>query len=110
VDSLLWWASCHWKLGSSSSAGIHCFDGLPGWLDGLEGIDVERRIRRWRDIDPSVPQAKQPKKKLDFLGLDERFDSPHGAFAAGALAYEGAGRNGTLLSGKFDSFDLVSAS
>ncbi len=27
------------------------FDGLPGWLDGLEGVDVERGIRWWRGID-----------------------------------------------------------
>lgn len=68
------------------------FDGLPGWLDGLKGVDVERGIRWWRDVDESLPKAEQAQKKLGLLGLDEGFDLPHGAFAAGAL--EGIGSPG----------------
>ena len=69
------------------------FDGLPGRLDGLKGLDVEGGIGgRW-DIDESLPHAHQAQKKLNFLGLNESFDFPHGAFAAGAL--EGIGTPGS---------------
>ena len=61
------------------------FDSLPGWLDRLESLDVERGIRWWRDVDESLPHAQQPQKKLDFFRLNEGFDFLHGAFAAGAL-------------------------
>ena len=30
-------------------------DGLPGWFDGLEGFDVEGRVRRWREVDDAPP-------------------------------------------------------
>ncbi len=68
------------------------FDGLPGRLDGLEGVDVERGIRWWRDVDEALPKTEEPQKELDLLGLDEGFDSAHGGFAAGAL--EGIGSPG----------------
>lgn len=68
------------------------FDGLPGRLDGIESLDVEGWIRRWRDVDEALPHPQESKEKLDLLGLDEGFDSAHGAFAAGAL--EGIGSPG----------------
>lgn len=68
------------------------FDGLPGWLDGIEGVDVEGWIGWWRDIDEALPKTEEPQKELDLLGLDEGFDFPHGAFATGAL--EGIGSPG----------------
>jgi len=64
-------------------------DGLPGRLDGLESLDVERGIRWWWNVDEPFPHAQQPQKKLDLLGLNKGFDSAHGAFATGAL--EGIG-------------------
>ena len=32
-------------------------DGLPGWLDGLERLDVEWWIGRWRDVDDAFPET-----------------------------------------------------
>ena len=29
-------------------------DGLPGWFDGLECLDVEGRVGRWRDVDDAL--------------------------------------------------------
>lgn len=61
------------------------FDGLPGWLDGLESVDVEGRIGRWGDVDEALPHPEESKEKLNFLRLNESLDSLHGSFAAGAL-------------------------
>jgi hypothetical protein len=65
------------------------FDGLPGWLDGLESLDVEGGIGWWRDVDEALPHPEESKEKLNFLRLNESLDSLHGPFAAGAL--EGVG-------------------
>ena len=67
-------------------------DGLPGRLDGLEALDVERGFGRWRNIQESFPEAHQAQEELNFFGLNEGFDFPHGAFATGAL--EGIGSPG----------------
>lgn len=32
-------------------------DGLPGWLDGLEGFDVEGRVGWWREVGDTLPQT-----------------------------------------------------
>ena len=60
-------------------------DGLPGWLDGFHGFDVEGR-RRWTGkMDDSFPQTVEAEEKFDFLMSDEGADGAHGALAAGAL-------------------------
>ena len=60
-------------------------DGLPGWLDGLHGVDVEGR-RRWPGkMDDAFPEAVEAEEELDFLMPDEGADGFHGAHAAGAL-------------------------
>ena len=68
------------------------FDGLPGWLDGLESLNIEGGIGWWRDVNKALPHPEETKEKLDFFRLNEGFDFPHGAFAAGAL--EGIGSPG----------------
>ena len=60
-------------------------DGLPGWLDLLDGIDVEgRRWRAWK-MDDAFPEAVEPEKEFDFLATENLADGLHGALAAGAL-------------------------
>ena len=61
------------------------FDGLPGWLDGLHGLDVEGRWRRAREGDDVFPETVEAEEELDFLVADEGADGFHGALAAGAL-------------------------
>ena len=68
------------------------FDGLPGWFDGIESLDVEGWIGRWRDVDEALPHSEEAEEKLNFLRLNESLDSLHGPFAAGAL--EGVGSPG----------------
>jgi hypothetical protein len=60
-------------------------DGLPGWLDGLHGIDIEGRRRRAREMDDTSPEAVEPEKEFDFLATEDLADGLHGALAAGAL-------------------------
>ena len=65
--------------------GYPFLDGLPRWLDGLHGFDVEGR-RRWPGkMDDAFPEAVEPEEELDFLVADEGADGAHGALAAGAL-------------------------
>ena len=60
-------------------------DGLPRWLDGLHGFDVEGR-RRWAGkMDDSFPEAVETEKELGLAGAQEGADGFHGALAAGAL-------------------------
>ena len=60
-------------------------DGLPGWLDGLHGIDVEGWRRRAGEMDDAFPEAVEPEKEFDFLTTEDLADGLHGALAAGAL-------------------------
>ena len=65
-------------------------DGLPGWVDGLEGVDVKRRFWWWRQADEGFPQAEEAEEKLDFFWPGDGFDAAHGALATGALEGIGA--------------------
>ena len=47
-------------------------DGLPWWLDWLEGLDVERRVGWWWDVDDEFPKSVEPKEELNFAGTEER--------------------------------------
>ena len=60
-------------------------DGLPRRLDGLEGVDVEGRGRRWRDVDDSFPKSVEAEEEFDFTGAEEGVHDFHGGLAAGAL-------------------------
>ena len=60
-------------------------DGLPRWLDGLHGIDVEGRRRRAGKLDDAFPETLEPEKEFDFLATENLADGLHGALAAGAL-------------------------
>ena len=40
-------------------------DGLPRRHDGLEGFDVEGRVRWWRDVDDSFPESVESEEELD---------------------------------------------
>ncbi len=61
------------------------FDGLPRWLDGLHGIDVEGRWWRAWKLDDTFPQAVELEKELDLLAADDGADRFHGALAARTL-------------------------
>jgi hypothetical protein len=65
--------------------GYPFLDGLPGWLDRLQGFDIEGR--RWRagKLDETLPEAMEAEEEFDFLTPDESADGFHGALAAGAL-------------------------
>ena len=65
-------------------------DGLPGWMDGLEGFDVEWWFRWWGKADEGLPQAEEAEEKFDFLWADDGFDAPQGASTARALEGIGA--------------------
>ena len=65
-------------------------DGLPRWFDGLEGLDVERRVRRRRNVDDAFPKSVEPEEKFDFSSPEEGVHDFHGAFAARALERVGA--------------------
>ena len=43
-------------------------DGLPGGGDGLEGVDVEGRVRRWREVDDALPESVKAEEEWDFSG------------------------------------------
>jgi hypothetical protein len=60
-------------------------DGLPGWLDGLHGFDIEGR--RWwsREMDDAFPESVKAEEELDFLVAEESADRFHSALAARAL-------------------------
>ena len=65
-------------------------DGLPRRFDGLEGLDVERRVGWWRDVDDSFPKSVEAEEELDFAGADDGAGALHGGLAAGALERVGA--------------------
>ena len=65
--------------------GYPFFNGLPRWLDGLHGFDVEGR-RRWPGkMDDAFPEAVEPEEEFDFALAHDLADGFHGALAAGAL-------------------------
>ena len=59
-------------------------NGLPGWLDGLHGVDVEGRRGRAREMDNSLPEAVEAKEEFDFLASDHSAGDLHRSIAAGA--------------------------
>jgi len=60
-------------------------DGLPRWLDGLHGVDIEGR-RRWAGkMDDTFPEAVEAEEEFDFLVAEEGSDGFHDALTAGAL-------------------------
>ena len=65
-------------------------DGLPRRFDGLEGLDVERRVGWWRDVDDRFPKSVEAEEELDFAGADDGAGALHGGLAAGALERVGA--------------------
>lgn len=65
-------------------------NGLPRWLDGLEGFDVEGRVGRWWDVDDSFPKSVEAEEELDFAAADDGADALHGGLAARALEEVGA--------------------
>ena len=60
-------------------------DGLPRWLDGLHGLDVEGW--RWRagEMDNALPEAVEAEEEFDFLVADHGDGDLHRPIAAGAL-------------------------
>ena len=60
-------------------------DGLPRWLDRLERLDVEGRVRWWRDVDDAFPKSVEAEEEFDFTGAEEGVHDFHGALAARAL-------------------------
>lgn len=65
-------------------------DGLPRRLDGLERLDVEGRVRWWRDVDDAFPKSVEAKEELDFAGAEESVHDFHRGLAARALERVGA--------------------
>lgn len=61
------------------------FDRLPGWFDGLHGLDVEGRRRRARKLDDALPQTVEAEEEFDLLGALDGTCEFHGCLAAGAL-------------------------
>ena len=60
-------------------------DRLPGWLDGLHGVDIEGR-RRWAGkMNEAFPEAVEAEEEFDFLAPEDGADGFHGALTAGAL-------------------------
>ena len=39
-------------------------DGLPGRNDGIEGLDVEGRVGRWREVDDAFPQSVEAEEEF----------------------------------------------
>lgn len=60
-------------------------DGLPRWLDGLHGVDVEGRGRRAREMDNAFPEAVESEEEFDFLAPEDGADGFHDTLAVGAL-------------------------
>ena len=58
--------------------------------DGLEGFDVEGRVRRWREVDDALPQSVEAEEEWDFSGADDGADALHGGLTTGALERVGA--------------------
>jgi hypothetical protein len=45
-------------------------DGLPRWLDGLDGFDVEGWRGRAREMDNALAEAVEAEEEFDFLVAD----------------------------------------
>ena len=86
-DARRW--SNRWKPGSASSSGIDSRMACQGG-DGLEGFDVEGRVRRWREVDDAPPQSLEAEEEWDFSGADDGADALHGGLPTGALERVGA--------------------
>ena len=70
--------------------GYPFFDRLPGWLDRLHGLDVERR-RRWaRKLNKPLPKPVETEEEFDLLGTLHGPGEFHGSFAAWALERGGS--------------------
>ena len=67
---------------------------IRGWParegDGLEGFDVEGRVRRWREGDDAIPESVEAEEEWDFSGADDGADALHGGLPTGALERVGA--------------------
>ena len=50
--------------------------------DGLEGLDVERRVGRYRE--EAFPEAVEAEEEFDFFGAQDFAGDFHGGFALGA--------------------------
>ena len=61
------------------------FNGLPRGLDGLHGVDVERRWWWAGKLDDAFPETLEAEEKFDLFRLAEGADRLHGARAAGTL-------------------------
>ena len=59
-------------------------DGLPRWLDGLHGFDVEGRRGRAREMDSALPEAVEAEEEFDLLAADHGAGGLHRPIAAGA--------------------------
>ena len=51
--------------------------------DGLEGLDVERRVGRWRNGENAFPEIVELEEELDFFGAQNIAGDHHGGFALG---------------------------
>ena len=60
-------------------------DGLPRWLDGLHGFDVERWRWRAREVDNALPEAVEAEEKLNLFPAGHGAGDLHRPIAAGAL-------------------------
>ena len=60
-------------------------DRLPRGLDGLHGVDVERRWWRAGKLYDSFPETLEAEEKFDLFRLAEGADRLHGARAEGTL-------------------------
>ena len=64
--------------------GDPCLDGLPRWLDGLHGLDVERWRGRAGEMDNALPEAVEAEEEFDFIVADDGAGDLHRPIAAGA--------------------------
>lgn len=80
-------------------------DRLPRGLDGLHGVDVERRWWRAGKLDDAFPETLEAEEKFDLFRLAEGADRLHGARAAGTL--DGADGGGWKRAEGFAVFRFV---
>ena len=60
-------------------------DGLPGRFDGLEGLDIERRLWGWRKTDEGLPETEEPEEEFNLTKADDSFHAFHGALTMGTF-------------------------
>ncbi len=65
-------------------------DRLPGWLDGLHGLDVEGRWWRAGELDDALPKPVETEEEFDLLGAFHGTGEFHRCFAARALERVGS--------------------